>query len=291
MENNQNVLVEDLSTPNAPNIGMTDENLSVDSMFQQASLPSLAKQIFSVIPIYGPTGGLFNIRKKAAANEFELVRREVSVVSPSASIPTSITLEAIQDLRAQFGKEADNVIGQLLRGLANDQENTATLAFLNAQSLDGIDLNLSNSLNAETNLFEITQRVNELVLQINSNTLRTYEAYAVIPFKPIAGIMALHNYAGGKNLDETGLFVAHFGQTKYYVNPDATSTKAYVGLKDTNNPSKSSGIFSPYQSQVMTGIDPATGNSTYNIYNRFAITASPLHVTGNEMFHMFDIIL
>ena len=57
-------LVEDTSTPAAPGIETTDENLSVDQMFQQATLPSLAKQIFSVQPMHGPTAALFNILKK-----------------------------------------------------------------------------------------------------------------------------------------------------------------------------------------------------------------------------------
>jgi len=290
IQTNNPALMEDTSTPNAPEIATTDENLSVDVMFQQQELPSLGRQIFSVVPMNGPTAALFNIRKKAGANDFELVRAEVEVY-PSQSINTGVSQEVIQDLKSQYGKEANQVIGTLLRGLSNDQENTRTLEFLEAKSLAVPDLQLSDSLNAENNMFELVQKVHELVLKANSQNMRSFEAFCVIPYQPGAAIAALSNYVGGEDKDERGLFLAHVGQTKFFMNPDATSTKAYVGIKDSSNPSKSAAVFSPYRSNVTEAQDPDTGGSNYFIFNRFAITASPLHVAGNEMLFKFNVLL
>jgi len=275
-------LIEDTSTPNAPEIATTDENLSVNVMYQQTALPSLGRQIFSVIPMNGPTAALFNIRKKAGANDFELVRADVEVEN-SESISTGISQEAIQDLRSQHGKEADSIIGTLLRGLANDQENTATLAFLEAECKDEADLDLSDSTNATTIYREVTQRAHELVLKANSLNQRTYEAFVVVPY--IAGAA----FAAMNQAEESGLFLAKVGKTKIFMNPDATSITAYVGLVDTTNPSKSAGVFSPYRDEVVEAINPDSGEATYHIYNRFAVTASPLHATDNEMMFKFDI--
>ena len=286
----KNTLVENTTTPNAPEIATTDENLSADVMFQQSELPSLGKQIFSVVPMNGPTAALFNIRKKDATTNFELVRNEVAVF-PSESISTGLTQEVVQDIKSQFGKEAPMVVGKLLRGLANDQENTRTLEFLEANCKAESDLNLTDSLNAETNLFEITQRVHELILKANSLNLRTYEAFVVLPYTAVAAIMSLSAYAGGEEEDERGLFIAQIGQTKFFTNPDATSTTAYVGLLDKRNPSRSAAVFSPYVSNIVEATNPDTGELTYHIFNRFAITASPLHVTGNEMMFKFDVVL
>jgi len=292
-EINEALVKENTLTPNAPNVATTDEIASPDTMFQQASLPSLGRQIFSVLPIHGPTAALFNIRNNtsgvpANANDFELVRAEV-ICNNSTSIATGVTQEAIQDLRAQYGKETDNIIGKLLRGLANDQENVDTIAFLDLKSLLAPTLTLTTAQNAETNLFEITQRVHELVLQMNSKHLRSYEAFAVLPFKALGGIMALSQYVGADDKSERGLFIAKVGGTKFYMNPVATSTTAYVGLIDSNNPSKSSAVFSPYASNVIEAVNPLNGNNTYHIFNRYAITASPLHAVGEEMLHKFDI--
>ena len=292
LEQNKNLhLNEDLDTPASPDVATTDENLSVPRMFQQTTVPSLGRQIFSVVPINGPTGALFNIRKKDDNTGFELLRNEVEVYN-SKSISTGITNEVIQDLRSQYGKEAEFVIGQLLRGLANDAENVHTLAFLDNNSVATDDLMLSDSLNAESNLFEITQKVHELILKMNNETLRTYEAFAVIPATSLAGVMALSNYVGAANdSNERGLFISQIGQTKFYLNPEPTSTTAYVGLRDTTNPSKSSAVFSPYTSDVVVAADPDTGEQNYHIFNRYAITLSPLSTTDNEMLYKFDIIV
>lgn len=284
-------LAEDTTGHSAPNAGPpTDEDLSANQMYQQAELPSLARQILSVIPMHGPTAALFNLRRKAGTDDLEVVRSEVEVF-PSAAIHTGMTQETVQDIRAQFGRSANEVVGKLLRGIANEQENARMMTFLDTESLAGPALNLSDSFNAETNLFEITQRVHELVLQINSKNTRSYEAFAVIPYKGLAGLMGLSKYAGADDKNNRGLFITEIGQTRFYFNPVPTSVTAYVGIKDHNNPSKSSGVFSPYVSDVINTINADTGEFGYHIYNRFAITESPLHVAGNEMFHKFDVVV
>ena len=282
-------IVEDTTTPNAPEIATTDENLSVQDMYQQAALPSLGKQIFSVVRMHGPTAALFNIRKKAGTNDFELLRNEVEVY-PSESIKTGVSQEVVQDLLSQYGKEAYSVIGTLLRGLTNEQENNRTIEFLEANCKAEADLQLSDSLNTEVNLFEIGQRVNELVLKANTKNMRTYEAFCVLPYFAGAAISALSNYVGGEDKEERGLFLAEIGQIKYYMNPVPTSTTAYVGLKDSKNSSKSAAVFSPFESAIVEVQDPDTGNFIYHIFNRFAITASPLHETDNEMLFKFEVL-
>lgn len=282
-------IVEDTTGPSAPEIATTDENIiSATGMFQQAALPSLGRQIFSVVPVNGPTGAIFNVRKKDGTNDLEVVRNDVEVF-PSESINTGISQEAIQDIKARFGRKASRIIGTLLRGLANEQENTRTLAFLDTECLAQPALSLTASGNAEQNVFEITQRVHELVLKANSKNQRTYDSFCVLPYLPAAGLAALNQYVGGMDKDERGLFIAQIGNTKFFMNPDATSTTAYVGLLDDSNPSKSSAIFSPYIETIEEVNEFETGELRYFIFNRFAITASPLHVAGNEMLFKFEV--
>jgi hypothetical protein len=286
----KNPLVENTDGPEAPNVASTDSNITVGQMFQQTSLPSLGRSIFEVIPTQGPTSGFFNLRKKAGTNNFELVRTNVEVY-PSEAIATGLTQEVVQDIKNQYGVKANEVIGKLLRGLANNQENTRTLAFLEAQSKSETELNLTNSLNAETVTFEVGQKVHELILKANTKNQRTYDSWAVLPYTFAASFAALNNYVGGMKKDESGLFISQIGNTKFYMNPDATSTTAYVGLRDFGNPNVSSGIFSPYMEDVVEATHPDTGNLTYFIFNRFAIAASPLHVTNDEMMFKFNIVL
>ncbi len=284
-----NPMVEDTTGSEAPEIASTDSNLSAGQMFQQTSLPSLGRLIFSVIPTSGPTSGVFNIKKKAGTNNFELVRNNLEVY-PSESIKTGLTLEVIQDIRNQYGINANQVIGTLLRGLANEQENERTLEFLEAESKLEPVLNLTNAQNAELNTFEIGQRVHELILRANTKNTRTYDSFCVLPYSYAASFAALNTYVGGMDKDESGLFISEIGNTKFFLNPDATSTMAYVGLLDIRNPSKSSAIFSPYIETVVEAQDPDSGEMSYFIFNRFGIAASPLHETGNEMLFKFSVV-
>lgn len=283
-------LVENTIGASDPNIAGSDNNINPDQLFQQTELPSVGRQIFSVAPVTGPTGAVFNLRNKAGTNDFELVRKNVAVY-PSESIKTGLTQEAIQDIRAQYGKAAAPIIGTLLRGLANDQENKRTMEFLRANCLLRDELNLTQPRNAETNTFEILQTVSSLVLRANSKNLRTYKAFCVLPYEFSAIFMGLGAYVtSGDDKKEDGMFVSQVGNMRFFMNPDSTDSTAYVGLKDPQNPSKSSAYFSPYMSNVVNALDPVTGQPTYHIYNRFAITASPLHEPGNEMLFKFNIV-
>lgn len=280
---------EDLTGASHPDIATTDDNLSADSLFQQTPLPSLGRMIFSVVNINGPTGALFNIRQKPATNDFELVRAEVEVY-PSASIKTGITREAIQDMKAQYGKDADDIIGRLFRGLANDQENTKTLEFLTAQSLASTSLTLSNAKNAKDNVMELTQKIHSLVLEANKDKKRTFHAYAVLPYNLAASFLALNSFTGGEGEPgDGGLFLGSIGHTSFFMSPDAAATEVFVGLRD-RDPSKSAAVFSPFEGTIISASDPDSGEMVYHLFNRFAITASPLHTVGDEMMFKFAVI-
>lgn len=285
------ILQEDTTGAAAPNIATVDHDITIGNLFHEINIPSLGRQIFAVLPVKGPTAAIFNLRNKAGTNDVELVRASVEVYA-STAIKTNITSEAIQDIRALYSEQANDIIAKLLRGLANLDENTKTLAFLETKSLAYASLTLSNAKNAETNLFELVQRVQEIVLKMNIKNGRTYGAYAVIPFKGLAGIMALSGYQLNNTVNEAeDLFIAQFGKTKFYFNPDPLSTTAYVGLVDISDSSRSSGIFSPYNSDVIESQHPDTGVLSYHIFNRYAITASPLHILGDEMFYKFTVTI
>lgn len=290
MENLKNKLVEDITTPGAgdPNIAQVDQNLSVDNIFQQTNIQSLARQVCSTVQLMGPSGSLFNIIKKP--DGFKLIRKDLLEV-PSQILKTGITREVIQDLMSQFGKDANTIIGTLFRGISNEIENTTLLDVLKTQGKDYGNLQLTESTNAEMNLFEITQRVHEIILKMNQQYQRTFDAFAIIPYKPLGGIMGLSQYAGAVKKDERGLFITQIGSTKFYLNPDVNDTSAYVGLKDSDNLSKSSLVFAPYINQIMETVDPDSGEVLYFLVNRFALDSSPLHEVGNEMIYKFNILL
>ena len=326
----------------AADIASTDTNLSVDQIFQQTELPSLGRQIFSVVPINGPNGGLFNVRRRAKYKptapglfgwsgasgvsgysgvinpgysttpvadyndrfSFELVRSNVEI-EDSVPIKTEISQEVIQDIRAMYGLGANMVIGKLLRGLANIQENEATNTFLSANAVDSGTITLSAPKNAETVAFEILQKCTDLIVNANTHGLKTYDAFITLPHRYAASFMGLNAYvsSGESDIDEKGMYLARVGNIKIYINyvnydvdgdgfitGDNDVKVAYIGLKDHNDFSKSSAVFSPYRSTLTLAQDPNTAAQVYHIFNRFAITMSPLHdAVINPMLFKFTI--
>ena len=202
---------------------------------------------------------------------------------------TELTVEAIHDLEAMYGENtARTYIAKMLRGLCNHYENEKTLEFLENNAIETPSISISDSANAETMMFEITQRVQELALKMNSKRKRTFNAYAVIPYKYVASIMTTFAYNTAKNTSNTeSLLVADFGLMKYYLNPDYDSDTAYVGLRSAEDPFCSSAFFGDYGSQLQTIKDPDTANDVIVVYNRFGLTMNPIHSENNPLLCKF----
>lgn len=276
---------EALSTAAEPNVATTDENLSVAQMFQQSTPTSLARQILPVVPMTGPTAALF-FPKRNAAGDLEILRADVECY-PNPRIKTGVTDEVIQDIRNQFGREADDMIGKLLRGAADEDENDNFFTFLDTEAKLESAVTLSAKDNAETILFELGLVIAQKVQAANTPFHRTYSSFAIIPWDLAAAFAALSDYVGESD-DARGLYVADLGTTRIFVNPDTQNTNVYVGLT-SSDATRSSAVFTPYVSDVVRVVDPNDGSSKYDIYNRYAITGSALHTPTEPMLFKFAV--
>lgn len=273
----------------ASNIATTDENLSINGLYQQASLPSLGRVIFTVTPIHGPTAALFNVKTKADNSGIEIVRNEVEVFESPAK-RTTITSESLQDIIKQYGEDGLKMVAKYLRGIANQEENQRTIQFLKDHAVSGGSLTLTDPKIPDACWREISMKIQDCVLQMNSKNRRTYNAFVVMPYRFGASMMSL--FADMKNSDyadiET-LFIGSSGLTDWFVNPDSTDTNIYVGLMDKQGIGNGCAVFSPYTDEIMKTFDYQTGQSGYFIYNRYAITISPLHTDDNPLLMYFTV--
>ena len=285
-----------LSTSNAPNIATTDSKFPLNDVFQQTDLPSLGRSIFVTVKPNGPLAGIFTLTDSHFTtdnydrNKQKLILKRSNLTSfPSKPIMTELTVEAIHDLEAMYGENtARTYIAKMLRGLCNHYENEKTLEFLENNAVETPALSISDTANAETMMFEITLRVQQLALKMNSKRKRTFNAYAVIPYKYVASIMTTFAYNTAKNTSNTeSLLVADFGLMKYYLNPDYESDTAYVGLRSAEDPFCSSAFFGDYGSQLQTIKDPDTANDVIVVYNRFGLTMNPIHSENNPLLYKF----
>lgn len=273
----------------APSIATTDENLSIQGLYQQSKLPSLGRNIFTVIEMHGPTGAIFNIGSTASG--ITILRKDVEVYDyKNPPIKTMITEEAIQDIKSQFGENGLTLVANYLKGIANDDENVKTIAFLKSKSVTTSNITLSEPTMPDLVWREISYKVQECVLKMNSQHIRTYNAFVVLPYSLGASIMSvfadLHN---SELADRTSLFIGKSGLTKWYINPNPTDTEIYVGLKDESGSGRGCAVFSPYVNEISFVNNYESGNHVCFIYNRYAITESPLHSNAEPMMMKFSV--
>ena len=288
MENEEKLILEETHNDD---IGTAD--FSFDKLiktFQELSSNSLIREIAATVPMKYSTGKIVNIRKQAANDSFETVSANLTVnTATSDPIQTGLSLEAVTDLKNQYGLDGYTIAGNLLKGIVDAAENTAFMTFLDSNSLSTTALTLSDANSAEPSLFEITQRVQELVIKMNTPNFRTFNAFAVLPYKNAASISALSQYARGDEETKKQLVMSTIGQTKYYVNPDTTATTAYVGLKakDKKSMGASSVIMGTFAQEILRSTHVESFQAKVGILNRYATAVNPLSDSGSEMLMSF----
>ena len=264
-------------------IAQTDEIIS--SIIEQKQLDSLAYQICDVQTIHGPTGAQFSLQYNDG--KVILLRNNVQVEDDAVQ-NTGFTLETIQDIQSQYGKNAIDFIGKTFSAISSTEENKKLISKIQALAVGDDTITLSAPNNAETMVFEISQKVSEEVMAMNSKTYRTMDSFVILPIKGAASFLAVGSYFNDTN-NASGLFVGKKGRTQYYVNPILGDDNVYIGLNG-KLPGNSSLIFSPYQHTLITAQDPDTGNTNVFNVNRYAITENSLSTAGNEMLRKFSLV-
>lgn len=275
------------------NIGSADFSFNkVIDAFHELPSTSILRSVAAVVPMKMSTGTVINIRRNASTNSYETVEATLTVNNNSATpLATGLSVESIQDLKNQYKESGYELAAAMLKGIVDKEENDALITFLNSNSLSTPTLTLSAPTSAEQNVFEITQRVRELVLKMNTPNFRTYDAWVILPYKSAASISALNNYLMVEEDLETRLLVNKVGKTSYFVNPDATATVAYVGLIEPNKKSigASSIVMGDYQTEILTASHVESFQQRVGIINRYATAVNPLSDTGSEMLMHFTI--
>jgi hypothetical protein len=272
-------------------IGTADFSFNkVIDAFQELPTTSILRSIAAVVPMKMSTGSVINIRRNGVTNSFETVESTMTVNDVSATpLASGLSVEVIHDLFRQYKESAYDYASALLRGIVDKAENDALITFLNTNSLNTTALVLTAPSSAEQTLFELTQRVQELVLKMNTPDFRTYEAFAILPYKYAASISAIQTYIGAKDKDEKRLIVSKIGKTIFYVNPDTTATKVYVGLAVNGSIAASSIIVGDYQQEILRSTFVESFQENIGILNRYATVVNPLSTTGREMLMEFTI--
>ena len=290
MENEEKLILEETHNDD---IGTADFSFNqVIKTFEELHSISLIRQIAAVVPMKMSTGTIINVRRNASTNSFETVEATLTInTATSDPIQSGISIEAITDLKNQYGLDGYKMAANMLKGITDKAENDAFITFLDSNSLSTTALTLSDANSAEPSLFEITQRVQELVIKMNTPIYRTFDAFAILPYKNAASISALSHYVRGAEDTKQSLVVNKIGNTMYYVNPDVTTTTAFVGLADHSKASMSASsvIMGTFPQELLRSTHIESFQTYIGLLNRYATAVNPLSDTGAEMLMKFAI--
>ncbi len=275
-------------------IGTADFSFNkVVKAYSELHTPSLVRQVAAIVPMKYSTGVVVNLVRDGVNNGFKTVQSTLTVNNISGNPTQSgISMEVIQDLQSQYGENATNIVAEMLRGVTAQEEDAAFATFLSTNATSTAALATSAPTNAESNMFEITQRVQELVLDINTPNFKTYEAFCILPYKFAAAISATVKYAA----DEEGAVdkyksLGRIGSTHYYANSDTSATTAYVGLMSNrkSHVGASSIILGEYQQEIVMSDFKESFQPNIGIVNRYATALNPMSGVNDNMLVSFAI--
>lgn len=285
---NEEVEFGTISANNAdPNIMSGDKNV-LGRIFQQCNLSSLPRDIFAFLQMGSSSGGVFAMRTKNDDTGIEVIRQNISCEIKDP-IKTSITQEAYHDILNMYGEHAFENIAKMFKAETNAQENQKCLAFLKENAHEETALTLASDAN--TNFYNLNEKISECILKVNYKHIRTFKSWAVVPYKLMAHVLAKSIDVNGAQTGLCSLHLARIGLTDFYLNPDIDDTNVYVGVNDPETPSKSSAFFGEYVADVTSTLDPVDGSFKFYIFNRFGICVNPLHNSESPMLYKFNVSL
>lgn len=271
----------------------------------------LGHHIAEVQPFNQPSGYIFARKETFGgegttdAGDFKIIKKQIDVQTNKTIV--KITQEAWEDLLnlSNISKKDDRnkeVTPELfikwLKATTGFKETLHLLKLLkdNAEQSSPLILSEANDakLNAETNLFYISKKVNDLIIKMNSKTFRTYDGFCILPQRDIGGILSLsftYSRIDDSNDENRAndYFIGKINNTRYYLNPDASETNAIVGLRSHKETGVNTLIYSPYNMNISISNDYSTGGKSVAIFSRNAYAISPLHTTDNPMLYKFEI--
>lgn len=258
---------------------------------------SLARELFGNLPLYAPTGQLINVKREPdGLNKFKLKMVSTNVkcfdIDP---INIGFTVEAYQDLVNTWGLEnSEKFLSSLIDGVVVDEHNNKAIPFLDTNSNLLPAITVPNSVDPTEVAYAILAEIAKHVHQANRGKFRTYGHFVILPasLSHLFDILTIHKQSAAK-IRKGGNVLFDDGTVVIARNPysdadkqvDKTSdNNVYFGLLDRNEPSRSGAVFSQYKRDVVMATDNHDGSSQMFLYNRFALTANPLHhKTTNPM--------
>lgn len=285
-------------------------NEAVEAEYYQTMIGNVLKDkikyglfynIADVQPAKQPVGVVFGRVETANDNgepSFEIQSQKVEIETHKSI--AKISMEGFEDLlKLSTYNEENNptLFEEFVKSTAGHKEVTDFLTKVKAAAKQADALTITGTeaeSNAEVNIFVIQKYVNELVLKMNCDNFRTYDAFCILPSSGVGGILGLGStyskiaQQGADNRSHDYLLTT-INNVRYYINPDKTETNAIVGLHSTTEKGANSLIYCPFSILTSAAVDADSGKKTLGVFVRSGLAISPLHTDDKPMLFKFEI--
>jgi len=253
---------------------------------------SLMYSVCEVFPLDSTWGSFFTTFRNPDTTNFEILRKDI--YTQNIKIPTGFTREAWQDIIRMFKDDSSKKAASILRGISDDQENFYLIDYLRNNSISKSILAI-NSTNTGWITSQISMKVAECVIEMNSKSFKTLDSFCILPAKWAEAFLGTASFVLDNKDNNSTYFVGRYGRTDFYINPispnrnqfnndfsndyensNSSNDKdyCYVGLK-SKEIGYSSLIFAPYQYEIQDIINPDSGDFSMFLYNRFGLVENP----------------
>lgn len=284
-------------------------NEAVDAEYYQTMIGNVLKDkikyglfynIADVQPAKQPVGVVF--ARVETANDsgeptFEIKSQKLEVETHKSI--AKISIEGFEDLlrlSTYNGSENPTLFEEFVKSTAGHKEVTDLLSKVKDAAADGGTLTLDEEAksNAEVNLFVIHKFVNELVLKMNQDNFRTYDAFCILPSSGVGGILGLgptYSKISQQGTDSRAhdYLLTTINNVRYYINPNKSETSAIVGLHSNVEKGANSLIYCPFSILTSSATNPDNGEKTLVVFVRSGLAINPLHTDDKPMLFKFAI--
>ena len=257
--------------------------------------------IADVQPSKQPVGVVFGrveTTDDAGNTNFEIKSQKVEIQTYKSL--AKITQEGLDDLLAvsTYNEGGDATLFEsFVKSVAGHKEVSELLTQVKAAAKSATDLTITGTeaeSNAEVNIFVIHKYVNELVLKMNNNNFRTYDAFCILPSSGVGGILGMGSTYSkisqqGDDSRSHDYLLTTINNVKYYLNPNKNDTEVIVGLHSSSEKAANSLIYCPFSILTSTAIDPASGEKTLAVFVRSGIAVNPIHSDDSPMLYKFKL--
>lgn len=266
----------DLIVENSLNESIAIENVEsfVGTLVKEGMVKSSTKDLCYTAPLKTPSGYVFSAGKV----DDKIKINKTFVEAKDHIVLTQLTKEVIDDIYKQFGKNAPELLSDLIqRDIFIDQDKEL-FKFIDSIAVEDELIDLSND-GFDVAIVRLQGLMDQQLLVI-SEKVKACLGAVIIGSPRVIGLLIMNDNNVKKQDDAQYSYAGSVGTRDLFVDYSATEDYLTVGLNGEHT--LRGVVFSPYNISTSYFTAYSTGEEVVRINNRYVFTRNPLDVQEGE---------